>query len=118
MDHFKHGMGFTKASVARKAKWISVDLLNRLNAELDRPKDPNLVPTIDGDPFTNSQDYPRRFVVGKAEIRGDVTRIPVVFIGNGHRRTVAARLRKTTEGWRLDDMLYEDGRTLRGLLGK
>ncbi len=118
MDHFRHGMGFTKASVARKAKWLSVDLLHQLNAELDRPKDPALVPNINGDPFTDSQEFPKRFVVGKAEIRGDVTRIPVIFIGNGHRRTVAARLRKTSEGWRLDDLVYEDGRTLRGTLGK
>lgn len=118
MDHFKHGMGFTKASVARKAQWLSVDLLNQLNAELDRSKDPNIVPNIDGDPFTDSQEYPRRFVIGKAEIRGDVTRIPVIFTGNGHRKTVAARLRKTTEGWCLDDLVYEDGRTLRGMLGK
>ncbi len=117
-DHFKHDMGFTKASVARKAKWLTADFLKQLNAELDKPSNPDEVPAIDGDPFTDSQEYPKRFVVGNSEIRGDVTRIPVIFTGNGRRRTVAAKLRKTPAGWRVDDLVYEDGRTLRGLLGK
>lgn len=117
-DHLKHDMGFTRASVARKAKWLSADFLKQLNAELDKPGNPDEVPNIDGDPFTDSQEYPKRFVVGKSEIRGEVTRIPVIFTGNGRRRTVAVRLRKTPDGWRVDDLVYEDGRTLRGLLGK
>ena len=117
-DHFKNDMGFTKASVARKAKWLSPDLLARLNAELARPGNPEEVPAIDGDPFTDSQECPRRFKVGKAEIVGDITRIPVIFTGNGRRKTVAVELRKTSEGWRVDDLVYEGGATLRGLLGK
>lgn len=117
-DHFKHDMGFTKASVARKSRWLSAEFLKQLNAELNRPPNPDEAPAIDGDPFTNSQEYPRRFVVGKAEIRGDATRIPVTFTGNGGRRTVAVKLRNTPEGWRVDDLVYEDGKTLRGLLGK
>ena len=117
-DHFKHDMGFTKASVARKARWLSTDFLNLINAELDRPRSSDEVPKIGGDPFTDSQEYPKRFVVGKAEIRGDVTRIPVIFTGNGRRRTVAVKMRKTPEGWRVDDLIFEDGRTLRSLLRK
>ena len=54
----------------------------------------------------------------KAEIRGDVTRIPVIFTGNGYRRTVAVKLRNPPEGWRVDDLIFEDGRTFRSLLGK
>lgn len=117
-DHFRHGMGFTKASVARKARWLSPDLLAKLNAELAKPNNPDEVPNINGDPFTDSQEYPKRFAVGKAEINGDATRIPVVFTGNGRRRTVAVKLRNTPEGWLVDDLIYEDGSTLRSLLGK
>lgn len=117
-DHLKHDMGFSKASVARKAKWLSPDLLAKLNAELARPANPDEVPAINGDPFTDSQEYPKRFVVGKAEIIGDATRIPVVLTGNGRRRTVAVKLRNTPDGWRVDDLIYEDGSSLRSLLGK
>lgn len=117
-DHIKHDMAFTKASIARKAKWLSADFLKQLNAELERPGNPDEVPNIDGDPFTNSQEYPKRFVVGKAEIRGAATRIPVTFTGNGVRRTVAVQLQKSPDGWRVDDLVYEDGKTLRSLLGK
>ena len=117
-DHFKHAMGFTKASVARKAKWLSPDLLARLNAELVRPGNPDEVPNIDGDPFTDSQEYPKRFVVGKAANDGDLTRVPVSFSGDGREQTVVAVLRKSAEGWCVDDLAYQDGKTLRGLLGK
>ena len=117
-DHFKHDMGFTKASVARKARWLSAEFLKQLDVELDMPRNPDEVPNIDGDPFTDSQEYPKRFVVGKGEIRGEATRIPVIFTGNGRRRTVAVKLRKTTDGWRVDDLVYEDGKTLRSRLGK
>ncbi len=117
-DHFKHEMGFTKVSVAHKAKWLTPEFLKLLNAELDKPGNPDEVPNIDGDPFTNSQEYPRRFLVGIAEIRGELTRIPVTFTGNGRRKTVAVKLRNTSEGWRVDDLVYEDGKTLRSMLGK
>jgi len=117
-DHFKHTMGFTKASVARKAKWLSTDLLARLNAELARPGNPDEVPNIDGDPFTDSQEYPTRFVVGKALNEADLTRVPVTFSGNGRKQTVVALLRKSGEGWCVDDLAYQDGKTLRGLLGR
>lgn len=117
-DHFNHAMGFTKASVARKTKWLSPELVARLNAELSRPGNPDEVPNINGDPFTDSQEYPKRFVVGKAMNEAELTRVPVTFGGNGRQRTVVALLRKSSEGWRVDDLAYQDGTTLRGSLGK
>ena len=117
-DHFKHDMGFTKESVARKARWLTPDFLAKLNAELSRPGNPDEVPNIDGDPFTDSQEYPKRFSAGKAEIVGELTRIPVLFTGNGRRRTIGVELRKTSDGWRVDNLVYEDGKTLRSRLGK
>lgn len=117
-DHFKHTMGFTKASLARKSKWLSPDLLARLNAELARPGNPDEVPNIDGDPFTDSQEYPKHFVVGKAMNEGGLTRVPVTFSGNGPKQMVVALLRKTGGSWSVDDLAYQDGKTLRGQLGK
>ncbi len=117
-NHFKHGMGFTKASVSRKAKWLSEDFLKQLRQELNHPASPDEVPNIDGDPFTDSQEYPTRFKVGKAEIKGDSARVPVVLSGNGRKRTVVAILNQTTEGWRVDDLAYEEGKTLRAELGR
>ena len=117
-DHFKHEMGFTKTSVARKKRWLSPDLLARLNAELDRPGNPDEVPNINGDPFTDSQEYPKRFVVGKALNEVDLTRVPVTFSGDGGKQTVVALLRISGGGWCVDDLAYQDGKTLRGMLGK
>jgi hypothetical protein len=117
-DHFKHRMGFSKASVARKAKWLSPDLLARLNAELARPANPDEVPDIDGDPFTDSQEYPTGFIVGKAIPEGKLVRVQVRLSGNGRIRTVVAILRNSPDGWQVDDLAYEHGKTLRSLLGK
>lgn len=117
-DHFKHSMGFSKASVARKAKWLSADFLKQLNQELDRPSNPDEGPNIDGDPFTDSQEYPTRFQVGKATAEGALIRVPVLTSGNGRRHTIVAVLRDEPDGWRVDDLVYEEGKTLRNLLGK
>ncbi len=112
-------MAFTKASLARKSKWLSPDFLARLKAEQARPGNPDEVPNIDGDPFTDSQEYPTRFVVGKATTEGQRARVPVRFSGKGAQRTLVALLRNSPDGWRVDDLVYEDGKTtLRSLLGK
>ncbi len=120
-DHFSHGMGFTKASVSRKARWLTTGFQKQLNAELDKPASPDEAPTINGDPFTDSQEYPTRFVVGKAVrtgLAGPALKVSVTFKGNGRHRIVVALLMETPDGWRVDDLGYEDGKTLRSLLGK
>lgn len=117
-DHFKHEMGFTKASVARKAKWLTADFLQRLNTELERPSSPDEVPNIDGDPFTDSQEYPTKFTVGKPSTVGGAAKVPVTLTGNGRRTTIFAILHHGQDGWQVDDIVYQDGRTLRSYLGQ
>ena len=62
--HFTHDMGFTRESVARKRGFLSTDLQARIARYLAAPGSPDEAPAINGDPFTDSQEYPDRFRLG------------------------------------------------------
>ncbi|MBL0170292.1 MAG: hypothetical protein IPP90_06090 [Gemmatimonadaceae bacterium] len=114
--HFAGDMGFDTASVADKQGWLTASLRAAIAAYLARPGSPNEVPVIDGDPFTDSQEYPTRFAVSPAVVRGSSATVAVRF-GDGYRdRTIRYALRSTGATWRIDDVHYEAGSTLRALL--
>lgn len=115
--HFAGDMAFTHDSVARKQPWLAPDLQALLVAELDRPQPEDEPPYINGDPFTDTQEYPLACRVSGAEIVGDTASVHVdcTLEGGGTRRIVAL-LQKLGSAWMLSDLQYEDGRTLRHLL--
>jgi len=115
--HFAGDMGFTPATVARKAACLSPGLQQDIAAYFARPAAPDEVPAIDGDPFTNSQEYPRRFRVGPARLRGERAEVPVTLSGHGRHERLTLLLRRDPAGaWRIDDLRYADGSALRALL--
>lgn len=118
--HLKGEMGFTEASLKAKSKYLAPELLKAglLKQAEDAAKGPDIVPDIDGDPFTDSQEYPDGFKVGKVHAAEGGARIPVTLTwrtGNPPR-TLTVILKNLTVGWRIDDIRYPDGRTLRTLL--
>lgn len=118
--HFSHDMGFDRAAVRARSRWISPDLLAHIGAYFARPSDPNEVPDIDGDPFTDSQEYPRSFQVGVARTQGDTARVPVAMLWpEGDRRVVRVLLVRVSGAWRITDLRYANGEpSLRELLDK
>jgi hypothetical protein len=115
--HFAHDMGFTEASVRRRSRWLAPDLLARCRGYFARPETPGDVPPIDGDPFTDSQDYPEGFRVGDATVRGDTALVPVTMTWPGaEARAVTLVLMRGTRGWRIADVRYASGPPLRDLL--
>ena len=74
------------------------------------------VPPINGDPFTNTQEYPTTFQVGEAVMDGVRANVPVVMTIGPTRRTVRAQVVRQGSGWLVDDLIYEDGSTFRALL--
>lgn len=115
--HFGGDMAFTHESVAAKQPWLTPDLQALLVAELDRPQPEDEPPYINGDPFTDTQEYPLACKAGDEEIVGDTASVNVecTLEGGGTRRIVAL-LQKVGSAWKLGDLQYEDGRTLRHLL--
>jgi len=81
-----------------------------------QPASADEVPVINGDPFTDSQEYPTRFAVNKASVRGSSAEVPVRFADAYRNRNVTYLLVRERGVWRLDDLVYEQGETLQGLL--
>jgi hypothetical protein len=111
--HFAGSMGFDARSVRTKSEWLTGDLRARIARYFAKPSSPNEVPAIDGDPFTDSQEYPTRFSVGAGVAQGDSATVTVRF-SDGHRvRPVVYALRRQRDAWRVDDLRYENRETLR-----
>jgi len=116
VTHFTHDMGFTRESVAPKKAFLSAGLQARIRRYLPAPKSADEPPPINGDPFTDSQEYPDRFTLGAA--RGSATRIIVpVFFADGRttRRVDYVLVREGTR-WVVDDLVDERRESLRQLL--
>jgi hypothetical protein len=114
--HFAHDMGFTEASLKAKQEWLTEDFYNRLMAELKKPVPKGEVPNINGDPFTDSQEYPESFKVTHSAAKGDKATVTVQFSWPDDRTTVQVALLKTAKGWLIDDIVYEKDVTLRTLM--
>lgn len=114
--HFGGDMGFSPQSAERKKPYLSAGLRKAVADYFGHPEKPGEVPAIDGDPFTDSQEYPTRFAVGRADVEGNYAQVEVTFADAWRSGTLRYRLNREARGWRLDDVVYPDGRTLRGLL--
>ena len=115
-EHMTGDMGFAPDTVARKRALLTPGLARAIDAYFERPVSEDLVPPIDGDPFTDSQEYPSRFSLGEAASVGAGAVVPVSFRDGARVRGVEFVLRRDGERWLVDDLRYEDGGTLRELL--
>lgn len=107
--HFKGDMGFDAATASIKKPWQSRKLNRLMDAYLARPGSPDLVPPINGDPYTDSQEYPTRFAVGQARVKGSAARVPVRFADGWQERRVTYLLVREGGAWQLDDLDYGRG---------
>lgn len=107
--HFTHDMGFTRESVARKNAFLGAALRARLTAWFAKPQSPDEAPDINGDPFTNSQEYPDRFTLGPARPTSERTVIPVHFADEHSTRRVDYVLVREGQRWVVDDIVDERG---------
>ena len=87
-SHFARDMAFEGASVAAARPWLSPALHTLMTRYLAKPSSPDQVPAIDGDPFTDSQEYPTPFAVNAAVIRGATATVSVLFNDSAQRKTV------------------------------
>jgi hypothetical protein len=116
VTHFTHDMGFSRDSVERKRAFLSAGLQKEIDAYLARPSSPDEVPDIDGDPFTDTQEYPDRFTLGAIRNTAHRTVVRVHFAGEQLKRRVDYVLVREGERWVVDDLVDERGGSLRKLL--
>lgn len=101
-QHFAGDMGFLKPDAMAKRAFFT-DSLNRYFAK-PSPKDET--PAIDGDPFTDSQEYPTRFSVRAGNVTGDRAAVSVRFADGYRVRRVTYLLRAQSGTWHIDDIHY------------
>ncbi len=114
--HFAGDMGFDAASVAAKHTFFTDVLRDRMKKYFAKPSSPNETPVIDGDPFTDSQEYPTRFAVGAGTITGERATVVVRFADGYRIRPVTFALRRAQSGWLMDDITYNTGESFTKLL--
>lgn len=123
MIHMTGDMGFDSATFEKKRSFVTPDLAGQVATYFARTHPPDEPPPINGDPITDSQEYPARFRLAPAGELGsldatgvDRVRVPVVFANNGREHTVTFELVRSDTGWLLDDLVYTGGRRLTSLL--
>src|SRR5262249_39902418 len=118
-----------KAYIGKNTKGISIDgdaalrryfepslaaMIIKDRKEAARRKD---VPTLDGDPFIDAQDWEIKSVkIDVADAGPDKATGTVTFV-NGDPKKVVLDLVKLKDGWRIAEIHYAEG-TLRGLFKK
>jgi hypothetical protein len=66
------------------------------------------------DPLYDAQDVePKNFTVHPAQADGANVRVPVSFESHGEKRQLTYVLARAGSGWKISDIRYADGRTLR-----
>ncbi len=72
------------------------------------------VGVIDGDPLYDAQDMEiKKFAIGKSRMEEGRALVDVTFENLGEKKTITFILVKGASGWRIFDIVYSEGRTLR-----
>lgn len=119
-DHFRGDRTFTPASVKAKSRFLAPDLQRACLAKLaeDAARGADVAPDVEGDPFTDSQEGPTAFRLGRIHSTTGGARLAVTFTwqDGASPRTLTVVLKNLQAGWRIDDLRYAEDRSLRQLL--
>jgi hypothetical protein len=110
--HFRHDKGFSEAGLRVRRQWLAPGLYSALLAEARKPKSPDEVPLIDGDPFTDSQEYPSSFRIGTAaKVRQGAREVvvDVVLVTGAATRPVRLVLAPIDGQYRIANFLFPGG---------
>ena len=117
--HFARGhCCFDEAGLRLRRRWFTPALYDALLREVRKETPGDEAPYFNGDPFTDSQEGPSDFSVGHASAGGGRADVSVLLRWADGGKTVARRtlrvgLMRAGGAWRIDDIRYPDGRTLR-----
>lgn len=78
--HFAHKFDYTLRGLPQRRKWLDATLYKLLVAELKKPTKKDEAPDLNGDPFTNSQEYPTTFRIGNTKESGTTASVEIIFI--------------------------------------
>ena len=106
--HLKHDMGFGKTQINARKSWLTPDLYALITKVLKKPVPEGDAPDIEGDIFTDSQDTPTAFHVGKATTDKTTAKVEVTFTWSKEKRKYTVILSQIDHAWRIQDIDYGD----------
>jgi hypothetical protein len=127
--HLSHNMDFRARNIQLRRRWLTPGfyqlLLNKIEQQAAYSKaHPDEVPDFDGDPFTDSQEYPDSFQVGLQMASGAVEMIGVTLLWSARtsrgrdKRNITVALTQSSGRWLIDDIINNEGSSLRDELKK
>jgi hypothetical protein len=109
----KHSPFFQTRSRALLYKYFEKGLADMIWKDAVHSK--GEVGAIDGDPLYNAQDMDiKKFAIGKPSYGDGKAKVNVTFENFGQKKTIVFILINGRTGWRINDLDYSDGDTLRG----
>lgn len=122
--HLAHSKNFTAINVRKRRPWLTADFFSLFLKELKRQADyskthPDEAPDFEGDPFTDSQEYPYSFRVGTVVTNGARAKATVTLNWSAKTsrgidsRNITVELIKIEAGWLINDIVASDGSSLR-----
>jgi hypothetical protein len=127
--HLAHNKDFTTRNLQLRKRFLTAELYGLLLKELKRQAaaskaHPDEAPYFEGDPLTDSQEYPDSFRVTKAEVNGDTAQVTVSLMWSARtsrgrdKRDIVVEMTKSGSGWLIDDIVSSQGSKLTDELKK
>jgi len=116
----KGGKGGTGVSIATDAavrRYFSAPVAALIIADARQAKKRDDVPALDGDPFVGHQDWEITAYVVDISENGATAKGTVTLTSEGKPEKLQLSLVKTSNGWRIDDVVWTEG-SLRGVYKK
>jgi hypothetical protein len=97
-------------------RFFTPDLAAAIERDFEEAKKRNEVPTLDGDPFLDAQDWKVETIAYAVSQGVDKTKASasVAFVNLGEPKGVVLSLLHTTQGWRISEIIAPSG-SLRAL---
>jgi hypothetical protein len=122
--HISHNKDFTARNIQLRRRFFTAQFYQALLDEIKRQAayskaHPDEVPDYDGDPLTNSQEYPDSFRVGKQVMDGERAKVTVTLLWSARtsrgkdKRDIIAVAVKAPSGWLIDDIINDEGSSVR-----
>ena len=127
--HLAHNKDFTLRNVQQRKRFLTPELYGLLVGEIKRQgayskAHPDEAPDFEGDPLTDSQEYPDGFRVGKADGSRDAVKVTVTLLWSARtsrgrdKRDIVVEMTRSGQAWLINDVFSKDGTSLRADLKK
>jgi hypothetical protein len=95
-------------------RFFAPDLARAIDKDFAEAKKKKEVPTLDGDPFIDAQDWKIDTLAYSSSVKGDKAVGAVALVSLGEPKGIVLTMVKTPSGWRISDIVTANG-SLRAL---